>query len=120
MAAILLFLISCLFIQKNSPYIEEVNSHLQDLVELGFFQRWKAESLGNATKCDTLSKKLNSRQETLTVLNMSHVGSTFVLTMGGLVVGGITYLCEIIMGKCSRDGVVAGRSKQGIQGSKWM
>ena len=66
--------------QKNSPYIEEVSRHLDFLVEIGMFEKWKADVLGNATMCNTLRKKLDSKQETLTVLSLSHVGTTFALT----------------------------------------
>ena len=68
-----------LHLQKNSPYIEEVSNHLNRLVELGFFERWRSNSLGNATMCDTLTKRLDSKQDTLTVLRMPHIGSTLAL-----------------------------------------
>ena len=88
--------IACLYLpfQKNSPYIEEVSNQLYYLVQMGFFERWKAESLGNATMCDTLSKKLDSKQDTLTVLSISHVGSTFALAAIGLLAAAVIFICE--------------------------
>ena len=88
-------------LQKNSPYIEEVNRHLYYLGEMGLFDKWMAESLGNATKCDTLRKKLDSKGDTLTVLSLSHVGSTFALTIIGLLAAAISWNCELGLKKIS-------------------
>ena len=72
---------------------------------MGFFERWKAESLGNATMCDTLSKKLDSKQDTLTVLSISHVGSTFALAAIGLLAAAVIFICEFGLKRmCYRAG----------------
>ena len=81
--------------------MEEVSKHLHYLVEMGLFDRWRADSLGNATKCNTLTKKLDSKRDTLTVLSLSHVGSTFALTVIGLLVAAISFSCEVGLKKCS-------------------
>ena len=91
------FCFSLILFQKNSPYIEEVSNHLYDLVELGFFDVWRSESIPYASKCDTLAEKLDSKQEKITVLNMSYLGSTFVLTVVGLLVGVIMLLVEFAL-----------------------
>ena len=62
---------------------------------MGFFERWRSDSLRNATMCNTLGKKLDSKRETLTVLRMSHVGSTFALAAIGLVAAAVILNCEL-------------------------
>ena len=64
------------------------------------FEKWKADVLGNATMCNTLRKKLDSKQETLTVLSLSHVGSTFALMVVGLMVAAISFSSELGLKKC--------------------
>ena len=86
--------------QKNSPYIEEVSRHLDFLVEIGMFEKWKADVLENATMCNTLRKKLDSKQETLTVLSLSHVGTTFALAFIGLMAAAISFCSEFGWKKC--------------------
>ena len=71
---------------------------------MGLFDKWMAESLGNATKCDTLRKKLDSKGDTLTVLSLSHVGSTFALTIIGLLAAAISWNCELGLKKISVRG----------------
>ena len=81
--------------------MEEVSKHLHYLVEMGLFDRWRADSLGNATKCNTLTKKLDSKRDTLTILSLSHVGSTFALTVISLLVAATLFSCEVGLKKCS-------------------
>ena len=75
---------------------------------MGLFDKWMAESLGNATKCDTLRKKLDSKGDTLTVLSLSHVGSTFALTMIGLLAAAMSLSCELGVKKCSVSNIMTG------------
>ena len=88
------------YLQKNSPYIEEVSRHLNFLVEIGMFEKWKADVLGNATLCNTLRKKLDSKQETLTVLSLSHVGTIFALAFIGLLAATMSFSSELGWKKC--------------------
>ena len=91
--------------QKESPYIKEVNKQLQILVEMGLINKWVRESVGNATKCDTLEKMIDSKVEPLTILNLSHVGSCFVLAIAGSVTAIIAFICEFIIRKSFRSNV---------------
>ena len=88
-----------LVFQKESPYIKEVNKQLQILVEMGLINKWVRESVGNATKCDTLEKMIDSKVEPLTILNLSHVGSCFVLAIAGIVTAIIAFICELMIKK---------------------
>ena len=47
------------YLQKNSPYIEEVSRHLNFLVEIRMFEKWKTDVLGNATMCNTKEQEEN-------------------------------------------------------------
>ena len=67
---------------------------------MGLFEKWKADVLGNATMCNTLRKKLDSKQETLTVLSLSHVGTTFALAAIGLMAAAISFGSELGLKKC--------------------
>ena len=67
---------------------------------MGLFEKWKADVLGNATMCNTLRKKLDSKQETLTVLSLSHVGTTFALVAIGLMAAAISFGSELGLKKC--------------------
>ena len=64
------------------------------------FEKWKADVLGNATMCNTLGKKLDSKQETLTVLSLSHVGTIFALTIIGLLAASMSFSSELGWKKC--------------------
>ena len=99
--------------QKNSPYIKEVNKQLQILVDMGLINKWVRESVGNATKCDTLGKMIDSKVDPLTVLNLSHVGSSFVLAMAGLMVATLAFICEFVKHK-SKSNSRMSRSNQGV------
>ena len=68
---------------------------------MGFFERWRAQSLGNATKCDTLAKKLASKQDKITIISMLHVGSTFALLVIGLIAAAMSFGTELGLKKCS-------------------
>ena len=64
------------------------------------FEKWKADVLGNATMCNTSRKKLDSKQDTLTVLILSHVGSTFALLVIGLMAATVSFSSELGLKKC--------------------
>ena len=64
------------------------------------FEKWKADVLGNATMCNTLRKKLDSKQDTLTVLSLFHVGSTFAIVVIGLIAAAISFSSELGLKKC--------------------
>ena len=64
------------------------------------FEKWKADVLGNATLCNTLRKKLDSKQETLTVLSLSHVGTIFALAFIGLLAATMSFSSELGWKKC--------------------
>ena len=66
---------------------------------MGLINKWVRESVGNATKCDTLEKMIDSKVEPLTILNLSHVGSCFVLTIAGIVTAIIVFICELMIKK---------------------
>ena len=66
---------------------------------MGFINKWVRESVGNATKCDTLEKMIDSKVEPLTILNLSHVGSCFVLAIAGIVTAIIAFICELMIKK---------------------
>ena len=71
---------------------------------MGLFEKWKADVLRNATMCNTLSKKLGSKQETLTILSLSHVGSTFALLVIGLMAATVSFSSEFGLKKCFGGG----------------
>ena len=64
------------------------------------FEKWKADVLGNATMCNTSRKKLDSKQDTLTVLSLSHVGSIFALLVIGLMAAAVSISSELGLKKC--------------------
>ena len=68
---------------------------------MGLINKWVRESVGNATKCDTLEKMIDSKVEPLTILNLSHVGSCFVLAIAGIVIAIIAFICELMIKKPS-------------------
>ena len=68
------------------------------------FEKWKADVLGNATMCNTLRKKLDSKQDTLTVLTLSHVGSTFAILVIGLLAASVSFSSELGLKKCFGGG----------------
>ena len=78
---------------------------------MGLFEKWKADVLRNATMCNTLSKKLDSKQETLTILSLSHVGSTFALTVIGLMAAAISFTSELGLKKCFGTSLPSTRNK---------
>ena len=61
---------------------------------MGLVNQWVRDSVGNATKCDTLSKMIDSKKGTLTILNLSHVGSSFVLLITGLMISMLAFIYE--------------------------
>ena len=72
---------------------------------MGLINKWVRESVGNATKCDTLEKMIDSKVEPLTILNLSHVGSCFVLAIAGIVTAIIAFICELMLKKPLRSNV---------------
>ena len=68
------------------------------------FEKWKADVLGNATMCNTLRKKLDSKQDTLTVLSLSHVGTIFALLVIGLMAAALSFSSELGLRKCFGSG----------------
>ena len=85
--------------QKNSPYIKDVNKQIQILVDMGLINKWVLESVGNATKCDTLGEMIASKVEPLTILSMKHVGSVFVLSVAGLMFASLAFMREFMKKK---------------------
>ena len=81
------------------------------------FEKWKADVLGNATMCNTSRKKLDSKQDRLTVLILSHVGSTFALLVIGLMAAAVSFSSELGLKKCFGGGPSA-RNKTVLSGSK--
>ena len=72
---------------------------------MGLINKWVRESVGNATKCDTLEKMIDSKVEPLTILNLSHVGSCFVLAIVGIVTASLAFIYELMKKKSSRSDV---------------
>ena len=83
--------------QKGSPHIKEFNKHIRLMGEMGLIKKWMENSLGNANKCSTMAKMLQTHERQEVALNL-HVTSTFFyLVLVGLVTTGLIFGVEIFI-----------------------
>ena len=65
------------------------------LVDMGLVNKWVRESVGNAAMCDTLGKMIDSKVDLLRISSLSHVDSSFVLFVTGLMIFILAFICEL-------------------------
>ena len=89
--------------QKGSPLIKEFNKHIDLMTEMGLIKKWMENSLGNANKCSTMAKMLQTHERKEVVLNLQVTSTFFFLVLFGLVTTGLIFGVEVLIKKNMRE-----------------
>ena len=85
--------------QKQSPYLDEINSFIDIVKQMGLILQSYYKNLPNATKCNSISEVFESHEEknvrVRVELNTIY-GMLVILGIGG-VVALITFIAEIVV-----------------------
>ncbi|XP_076063465.1 ionotropic receptor 93a-like [Oratosquilla oratoria] len=85
----------------NSTYREPANDVLYRLKESGIFNHWLRSEITNATECMKPPGKTRG-QEVVAPLNLSNFLGSFLLVLGGLGLGFLVFLIELMIATCKR------------------
>ena len=73
------------------------------MTEMGLIKKWMENSLGNANKCNSMAKILQSHERKEVTLNLRETGTFFFLGLTGLVTSVVIFGAERIMKRnCGR------------------
>jgi hypothetical protein len=80
--------------QKGSPYMEEVNSWIMLMLQMGFHEQWVSSLLPNASSCATLNKIVDSHGNKNVMLLFSDTQVIFAMTLLGLAASILCFIFE--------------------------
>ncbi|KAK4321649.1 hypothetical protein Pmani_007564 [Petrolisthes manimaculis] len=101
---------SAVAFQAGSPYLTTANRIILSLRGGGLLDKWLSDHITNTSQC--LRPPSTDRRDGIAALNLESLGGPFLFLAGGMCVGFLSLLCEVVITRASGGSRSDGSNRQ--------